>query len=66
MEEGHAAELPTLFLDRILGGIAVPGLLRELMKDQRIRYRSAERNAVIAHRVQAFCLTRGNLRAADG
>lgn len=36
-----------------------------LMKDERIRYRPAERAAVIAHQVQAFCLTSGNLRAVD-
>lgn len=35
-----------------------------LMKDERIRYRPAERAALLAHRVQAFCLTSGNLRAA--
>lgn len=35
-----------------------------LMKDERIRYRPAERAALVAHRVQAFCLTGGNLRAA--
>ncbi len=35
-----------------------------LMKDGHIRYRPAERAAVVAHRVQAFCLTGGNLRAA--
>jgi len=35
-----------------------------LMKDERIRYRPAERAALIAHQVQAFCLTGGNLRAA--
>ncbi len=35
-----------------------------LMKDERIRYRPSERAAVAAHRVQAFCLTGGNLRAA--
>ncbi len=35
-----------------------------LMKDERIRYRPSERDAVVAHRVQAFCLTGGNLRAA--
>lgn len=35
-----------------------------LMKDERIRYRPAERSAVVAHRVQAFCLTGGNPRAA--
>ncbi|WP_219419594.1 hypothetical protein [Pseudonocardia nigra] len=36
-----------------------------LMKDERIRYRPAERAAVIEHRVRAFCLTSGNLRAQD-
>jgi len=36
-----------------------------LMKDERIRYRAAEREALIAHRVRAFCLTSGNLRAAE-
>lgn len=35
-----------------------------LMKDERIRYRPAERAIVVAHAVQAFCLTSGNLRAA--
>ena len=35
-----------------------------LMKDDRIRYRPAERAAVIAHGVQAFCLSSGNLRAS--
>ncbi len=35
-----------------------------LMKDERIRYRPSERAAVVAHRVQAFCLTGGNLRSA--
>lgn len=36
-----------------------------LMKDERIRYRAAERDALVDHRVRAFCLTSGNLRAAD-
>jgi len=36
-----------------------------LMKDERIRYRAAERGALIAHGVKAFCLTSGNLRAAE-
>lgn len=36
-----------------------------LMKDERIRYRTAEREALLAHSVQAFCLNRGDLRAAD-
>ena len=98
---GHPVGLPTLFLDRSLGGQQVPELLRAaglrlrtlaevygvpadetiadvdwlacagsegwtvLMKDERIRYRPAERAALIKHKVQAFCLTNGNLRAAD-
>jgi hypothetical protein len=36
-----------------------------LMKDERIRYRPAERGALVAHGVRAFCLTSGNLRAAE-
>lgn len=36
-----------------------------LMKDERIRYRPAERAALVNHRVRAFCLTSGNLRAAE-
>lgn len=36
-----------------------------LMKDERIRYRTIERAAPVAFRVQAFCLTNGNLRAAE-
>jgi hypothetical protein len=36
-----------------------------LMKDERIRYRPAERAALIEHCVKAFCLTSGNLRAAE-
>lgn len=32
-----------------------------LMKDERIRYRPAERAAVVAHGVRAFYLTSGNL-----
>lgn len=36
-----------------------------LMKDERIRYRAAEREALLAHGVQAFCLSRGDLRAAE-
>lgn len=35
-----------------------------LMKDDRIRYRTAERAAVIAHGVQAFCLSSGNPRGS--
>ena len=36
-----------------------------LMKDERIRYRPAERAALVRARVQAFCLTGGNLLAVD-
>jgi hypothetical protein len=36
-----------------------------LMKDERIRYREVERDAILAHKVRAFCLVGGNLRAAD-
>lgn len=35
-----------------------------LMKDDRIRYRHVEREALLRHRVKAFCLSGGNLRAA--
>ena len=35
-----------------------------LMKDERIRYRIAEREALLAHNVKAFCLSGGNMRAA--
>ncbi len=35
------------------------------MKDERIRYRAVEREALLAHDVQAFCLSRGDLRAAE-
>lgn len=34
-----------------------------LMKDERIRYRPAERRALVTHGVRPFCLTGGNLRA---
>lgn len=36
-----------------------------LMKDERIRYRPAERAALVGNCVRAFCLTSGNLRAAE-
>lgn len=36
-----------------------------LMKDEKIRYRPAERAAVIAHDVTAFYLTSGNLSGAQ-
>lgn len=96
----HRTELPELMLDRSLGGIAVPALLRSaglrvhtladvypssasqdvtdadwlayagqrgwpvLLKDQRIRYRPAERAVVAAHGLIAFCLTGADLRPA--
>jgi PIN like domain len=101
VKPGHPDGLPDLLLDRSLGSIQVPTLLRAaglrlhtlvdvygspadedvedpdwlslagqrgwpvLMKDQRIRYRPAEREAVIANGVQAFCLSGGNLKAAS-
>lgn len=92
---------PHFFLDRSLGGVTVPRLLREagwelttlaenygkpadevvpdvdwlalagqnswavLMKDEKIRYRAAERAALVDAGVRAFCLASGNLRSAD-
>lgn len=89
----HPAGLPDLFLDRSLGRLKVPALLREaglrlttlsefygvpadervsdkewlelagqrgwvvFMKDNRIRYNRAEREAVRTYGVQAFCLS---------
>lgn len=89
------------FVDRSLGRVRVPGLLRAdgwllltlaehygipddervtdvewlrlagtlglpvLMKDERIRYRLAEKNALIAHGVTAFALAGGNLTATQ-
>jgi len=35
--------------------------LAVLMKDKRIRYRAAERDALIRHHVKAFCLSQGSL-----
>lgn len=35
-----------------------------LMKDRRIRYRTAERSALIRHNVRAFCLSSGNVDSA--
>jgi hypothetical protein len=100
MTPRHPTGLPDLFLDRSLGRIQVPSLLRAaglnlrtlaevygvpadediadvdwllragregwpvLMKDERIRYRPAERDAELRSGVQAFCLVKGNLRAA--
>jgi PIN domain-containing protein len=90
---------PQFFVDRSLGRVRVPMLLRDsgwslvtlaehygvphdeavedvvwlrlageqgwpvLMKDERIRYRTAERRALMVHGVRAFCLTSGNLDA---
>ena len=36
-----------------------------LMKDEKIKYRTAERRALIEHGVRAFCLTSGNLSARE-
>jgi hypothetical protein len=36
-----------------------------LFKDERIRYRRSERDALVKHGVKAFCLTGGNLRAQE-
>lgn len=93
----HPAGLPDLFLDRSLGRIKVPALLRAaglrlttlsehygipedegvadeewlelagrngwvvFMKDTRVRYNRAEREAVNAHRVRCFCLSSQSL-----
>lgn len=46
-------------------GLAGSGGWPVLMKDDRIRYRPAERAALIRHNVCAFCVTVGNLRAAE-
>lgn len=97
----HPDGLPELFLDRSLGRIKVPRLLRDaglrlvtlaeqygipadedvadeewlqlagerawavFMKDTRIRYNPAEREAVTAHAVQCFCLSSQSLSADD-
>lgn len=36
-----------------------------LMKDERIKYRTPERRALLDHDVRAFCLTSGNLPAEE-
>jgi hypothetical protein len=90
---------PLFFVDRSLGRIRLPNLLRDadwslvtmaehygedagqavsdtdwlrlagesgwpvFAKDERIRYRPAERAAIVAHGVRAFYLTSGNLTA---
>ena len=97
----HPDALPDLFLDRSLGRIKVPALLRAaglrlttlaehygtpadqavtdeewlglagargwvvFMKDTRVHYNLAEREAVKASRVRCFCLSNQNLSAAD-
>lgn len=94
-------ELPHFFVDRSLGAVQVPQLLRDagwllttlvehygkpadesvadidwlalcgerrwpvLMKDEKIRYRQAERAALVKADVTAFCLASGNLRSAE-
>jgi hypothetical protein len=94
-------ESPHFFVDRSLGAVQVPQLLREagwilttlvehyekptdesvadvewlglcgehgwpvLMKDEKIRYRTAEREALVEAGVTAFCLGSGNLRSAE-
>ncbi len=94
-------ESPHFFVDRSLGAVQVPQLLRHagwllttlvehygkpedetvadvdwlalcgeqgwpvLMKDEKIRYRAAEREALVEAGVTAFCLASGNLRSAD-
>jgi hypothetical protein len=62
----HPDGLPDLFLDRSLGRIqARRHGWAVLMKDARIRRRSAEQRALIDHRVRAFCLAAGSLRSAE-
>lgn len=97
----HPDGLPDLFLDRSLGRVKVPRLLRDaglrlvtlaehygvpedeavpdeewlalagargwavLMKDTRVRYNRAERDAVVAHEVRCFCLASQSLAAAE-
>ena len=96
----HPDGLPDLFIDRSLGRLVVPRLLRAeglrlttlaerygipadesisdvtwladigarqevaFMKDDRIRYRTAEKAEVIETRVRAFCLARRDLDGA--
>ena len=91
------AKLPDFFLDRSLGRIRVPELLRAaglelvtlaerygipadesitdeqwledagrrseavLMKDRRVRYRTAEKSAIRRYKVRCFCLARQDL-----
>ncbi len=97
----HPAGLPDLFLDRSLGRIQVPALLREaglrlvtlaerygipedegiadetwladagqreevvFLKDARVRYNPAEKDAIRRHAVRCFCLSRQDLTGAE-
>ena len=97
----HPAGLPDLFLDRSLGRIQVPTLLREaglrlvtlaerygvpedegiadetwladagqrgeavFLKDARVRYNPAEKDAIRRHAVRCFCLSRQDLTGAE-
>jgi hypothetical protein len=97
----HPDELPDLFIDRSLGRIKVPALLRAeglrlvtlaehygvpadedvadeqwlelcgqrgwlaLMKDDRIRYMTIERRALVENRVRAAVITNANLSAEE-
>jgi hypothetical protein len=97
----HPDGLPDLFIDRSLGRIAVPAILREaglrlvtlaerygipedetipderwladagvrgevvFMKDARVRYRPAEKLAIVQSRGRCFCLGRQDLPATE-
>lgn len=77
----HPDKLPDLFLDRSLGRIQVPDLLRDagmrlvtlagrngwvvFLKDARIRSRTVERETVKRFDVRCFCITRQDLTAAQ-
>lgn len=62
-----------VFGERIGRGLADEECLRDagergwvvLMKDAKIRYRPAELQVVIDHRLRAFCLTNANLRGVE-
>jgi hypothetical protein len=61
---GHPAGLPELFLDRSLGRIQVPRLLRAAgLRFERIRRRPAEKAMLMLAAVRCFVITRGDLRA---
>lgn len=97
----HPAGLPDLFLDRSMGRLRVPALLRAqglrlvtlaehygvpqdeeidditwltdagergwvvVMKDDRIRFRAAERRALVRAQVRVFCLSNASLGADE-